>query len=903
VSPPQINSRWAVLCPSCQKKLINPNQPWPIPCETCGHRTHVKCLRPTIKWLVDLDTTIDPNQVATVCQKCFNHSGNNQTLINNIPQASGSQAIDVYRAFMAKRPARAKMPVQSLWGPYRIDPDNFIPAVTKVLDIVHSAGPKLRWAVKLGAWHQVPMTNLGSKEIILPNYFESPNALGRTHQEILDAMTGAAMHEAGHAAYDKAQTMVDAQRRISQTPGSNGWAVAMCLNIVCDYNLERRVLERYPAFRHYFTECHRWSVLDSLPTLVKALTEDGAEDKINVRLAVLVWEMLGPGDLEAAGGVISHKLKWITQKCFSILKYGYQKGLLNTEAGKIKTSRVLYELIRVINPVGYKPEVVVLPPGTTPPVPPTPPQPNQPQPDIIYVQEGSKGQSLPDDIDLPDMPPTNSESEDEPEDSDDVSDAEGQEESAGESGDPGDPGDDGADGADSGTDEGPESQESSSGPGDEETSDTEGSGTGESDEPGTGSSAGEDRTADGAGPDTDGDDSGDDEEEVTEEEAAGDDGHDYGDRDAGQADNTGLEGEDAGTPGPVGQTTGPAKGGKSGSESQADPGLDPFTGKSDLEDDPTRRSNAKKDALDDLSEEQHGQPTLKETGFPDPLTEQDGSFQRSHRQEAEQAANTPPLSIQTVPDYQVQDNRDQHAERIRQLAPVINRLKKILRFRNADWGGQQTGRRSGILTRRHVNRLSTLGSDKVFHKTMPDQTPKVRIALLVDESDSMSGSYDIAAKNAATALIQALHGIRGVKLWCWGYSLNKNPNYNYGSQHTVPTLRPYTDPFHQANPVGIEIVAMHGGTPTGEAMDHAAEVLLKGAMPDEKKVVFIITDGEAGGYVSTATAVRKHWGKVTFVHIGIGNTVDKDIPFYVGPVTDIDLLPDLLSESASEILT
>jgi hypothetical protein len=85
-------------------------------------------------------------------------------------------------------------------------------------------------------------------------------------------------------------------------------------------------------------------------------------------------------------------------------------------------------------------------------------------------------------------------------------------------------------------------------------------------------------------------------------------------------------------------------------------------------------------------------------------------------------------------------------------------------------------------------------------------------------------------------------------------------------------------------------------------MDFAAHTITHNAGPDEKCIVFILTDGEAGGYVSTATAVRKWTGKVTFVHIGIGRTADPAIPYYVGPVLDTALLPEMLDEAVSEIL-
>ena len=913
----------------------------PEPCATCGTRTHVGCLGKVIHWLVDLDLNLDPNEQVDACGRCRNHAANNFRLIEQLPHASGEEPITTYRRWFATQPPAPKKTVQSLWGDYRVDPDNFVPAVTKVLDIVHSSGPKVRWAVKLGAWNQVPMTNLAAKEIILPNYFDSPNALGRTHEEVLDAMTGAAMHEAGHAAYDSAATIIEAQRRLRYHPGESAWASSVCLNVVADYNLERKVIERYPAFRHYFTECHRWSVRDSLPQIVKELQSDGAEDRLNVRIAVLVWEMLGPGDLERAGATLTPKLTWIIKKCFDVLKYAYTKGLLNTEEGKLKTARALYELIKVVNPVGAPPSIVC---GI-----PQPPQGGQNQgPTIGGSQQpggqqgqpgGSPGDPSDDSDDSQPGGTPSDDFEDGPDDfgegddeDDDVSDAEGDEpsgQSAHTSGTPGGTGqgpdgdqdedqeedeeDGNGDGAkdsevpgrdaDSGSDGEAGEGVSGEGPEDPDSDGSEETGSGQADGDGAGSDSDRDGDPDGQGSegsDTEAEDQG-------QEGQAAESDHDgpvqKSDK-PGIADNTGPEDEEAGDPGSV--SSGPSdRGGKSGSEKGQDPKDDPFTGAGDLKDDPTRRKNAKKDALDDLSEQNKGQAEVDKDPYQAPLITPDNNFNPTHRNASEQLATPPPVNHRKAGkgDYDYSSYEIWHTNRVRTLAPVIGRLKKILRFRNADWGGRQTGRRSGTLTRRHVSRLAAMGSDKVFHKKQPDATPKVRIALLVDESESMNAeshgvSLASGAKNAATALTQALHGIRGVKLWCWGYSMHKN----YASGRYEPSIRAYVDPFHQADPITIEAPIMSGGTPTGEAMNYAAEVLTKGSAPDEKKVVFVITDGEAGGVISTGSTVRKWTGKVTFVHIGLGNTVDPAIPFYIGPVTDITLLPDLLSESVSEIL-
>lgn len=873
------------------------------------------CLGDVIHWLVDLDLSIPPNEQVKACGRCRNHAAHNFRLIEAIPHASGAEPIAIYGAWKAKQPPAPPRKVVELWGEYRVDPDNFVPAVTKVLDIVHSAGPKLRWSVKLAGWDQTPVTNMSSKEITLPNYFQSPHALGRTHEEILDAMTGAAMHEAGHAAYDTAETIIESQRRLRHRPDESPYASSMCLNVVCDYNLERKVLERYPAFRHYFTECHRWSVRDSLPNLVKALADPDAEDKLVVRLGVLVWEMLGPGDLERAGATLTPKLQWITRKCFDILKYAYTRGYLNTEPGKLRTSRALYELIKIANPVGAPPNVVQVP---QPPLPPGPPvtcgfpgqpsqnqqgqpggqqgQPGDPDEDDDDAQQPGQGgwtqaQQNPEDYDDWDPDAANDEldrlqAEQDAEDAD--NDGSGTSDSDGDQDDRGSTDRD----TDAGnTEDAAEDQEGSdqgSG-GDQEKEGSQGSGDQGVAPTLPGTDPGEDGSQDGDG--QPGSDSSTESSDTPPEDSQGQ-GHLAGDPDQpGNPDNTDAEDGDARSLTP---SSGSSQGGKSGSEIP-----DPFDGSGDLKDDPNKRKNSSRDALDDLATENKGKDQIQQNRW-DAGDIRDQSFDAAHRNQIEKLQKVPAIIPGQFPEGEEHLWPIAHQYRTKRLSPVISRLKKILRFRNVDHGGQLTGRRSGTLTRRHVNRLATLGSDKVFHSKRPDATPKVRIGLVVDESESMRGPRDEAAKDATTALQQALHGIKGVKLWVWGYSMSSS--YRGLQRQHGPTMRLYVDPFHKSDPTSLETSSMFGGTPTGECMDYAADQIMKGSTPDEKKVIFVITDGEAGGYVSTGTAVRKWWGKVTFVHIGIGQTQDPAIPFYVGPVTNIAILPDLLSESVSDIL-
>ena len=901
---PLIKSRWVADCASCSRKLVDSSRSWPIECDACNQRIHAdagpggyECANTVKDWLIDLDVDLDPDAEAMVCRPCSDDIYSQIKNMNSLnvfgaagqihqpkwqaedlyarfrqqgvtfdPMSSNlgmaQIAQDAYRAWLDAQPKIARSRTAGhVFGNYHIDTTNFVKAIGRILDVVHSTGPKLPWSIKLGAPEMVPQTNLAAKIITLPNYFASSQALGQPHEFVLDTLIGTALHEAGHAAYDQAQTIAKIGNQAIPNKGESAWGLQLALNIVCDYNLERKVLERYPGFKQYFDISVAWSVKTSLPTLVKALEKPFAEDRVDTRLMVMCWAMLCPGELTKSGAKITDKLVFIVDKCFQILKYAYGKGMLNNEPGKLATARALYELIRTTTPAGYQPKIGSNSQGTG-------------QPDDTtcgFPQPGGQG---------------------------------GQNDDGGVSQRPGRPG--GANGASQGAD---------------------GDDGGGHPRPDAGADAGS-----GAGADPDGDPDGDrgdaDQPTVGSEQA-------QEEPEAEEAEALEPMPRPLANLNPDAEKTAGA-GGVSGTgmpEAEAEPPQlfdDPWTGESDLVDRKEGRKtisplsdfqapDEEGEAIDERLE------TRDELRFDNP----DRMAEFDHRRSSEGIDNSQKPLFLKPPASAPYWLPTKHRERQKTVAPTVTELKRILRIRNADIGGKNTGRRSGVLTRRHVNRLSSLGQPNVFHQPLPDGRPSVRFALLIDESSSMHWGAGMrgkipseSARDAATALADALTGIRGVKLWVWGFSMDKattvghnvefeNPedkNQGLGSTgrktgaQNQPILRPYLTPKQKNDLTQIELPSMSGGTPTGEAMDWAATTLLKGAKPEEKKIVLVLTDGEAGGYMDTDIPIRKYWGKVDFIHIGIGGTQDPHFKYFVGPVADVAELPKALAGIAKEVL-
>lgn len=219
-----------------------------------------------------------------------------------------------------------------------------------------------------------------------------------------------------------------------------------------------------------------------------------------------------------------------------------------------------------------------------------------------------------------------------------------------------------------------------------------------------------------------------------------------------------------------------------------------------------------------------------------------------------------------------------HTRRVQRLKPAIDAYAKRLRFRNVAEHGVDSGHRSGTIDRRAVHRLPTINSTNIFYRKIERQLPKVRVAILIDDSGSMYGLPAETARDMACILGYALSRIVGVTLHIATYS-----SYLHIFQHMAAVDGA---PFQ------------NGGTPTGAAIDTFCSWIEPQASPDEQLWMFVLTDGQSQ---TSQNGIRSH-PRWTFVQLGIHTHGDVGYHHYLGPITNPADITTTMLDAIEQVL-
>ena len=153
----------------------------------------------------------------------------------------------------------------------------------------------------------------------------------------------------------------------------------------------------------------------------------------------------------------------------------------------------------------------------------------------------------------------------------------------------------------------------------------------------------------------------------------------------------------------------------------------------------------------------------------------------------------------------------------------------------------------------NMNKLVSLqaGNTNIFTKKGISRCSAASICVLIDESGSMYGGKQQAARQAAILLNEAIKHIRTVNYYCYGYS---------------DSLHIYCE-AGKSSPWSLSEVDAYGGTPTGEAMRYAARRIRR--RTNEPVLMLVITDGSA---YSTEKVLRadEELRRQRFTVIGVG---------------------------------
>ena len=187
------------------------------------------------------------------------------------------------------------------------------------------------------------------------------------------------------------------------------------------------------------------------------------------------------------------------------------------------------------------------------------------------------------------------------------------------------------------------------------------------------------------------------------------------------------------------------------------------------------------------------------------------------------------------------------ASSIRKYVPAMS---KTLSCKSREREFILCGLKSGKLD---MNKLVSLqaGNTNIFTKKGMSRCSTASICVLIDESGSMYGEKQEAARQTAILLNEAIKHIKTVNYYCYGYSGYLNVYCEAGKSH----------------PWSLSDVEATGGTPTGEAMQYAAERIRR--RTNEPVLMLVITDGSAD---NTEKVIRmdNELRRNGFTVIGIG---------------------------------
>lgn len=251
----------------------------------------------------------------------------------------------------------------------------------------------------------------------------------------------------------------------------------------------------------------------------------------------------------------------------------------------------------------------------------------------------------------------------------------------------------------------------------------------------------------------------------------------------------------------------------------------------------------------------------------------------------------------TVPEQYIKDY-----ERISPpLLAVSRRLQKQILPKLRE--NTEGGRINGLLYGRRMNARALASDDgKIFYnKKYPDDEEKMAVAVLIDESGSMStGDRVTSARTAAVVLYDFCRAL-GIPLAMYGHT------ETYDS-HPVVELYNYTDfeSVDKNDRFRVMDIAARSNNRDGAALRYTAELLSK--RPEKMKILIVISDGQPAAHKYGGTeaeadmrGIKAEYKKkgVKMFAAAIGNDRDNIEKIYKEgflDITDITKLPMYLTK-------
>ena len=168
----------------------------------------------------------------------------------------------------------------------------------------------------------------------------------------------------------------------------------------------------------------------------------------------------------------------------------------------------------------------------------------------------------------------------------------------------------------------------------------------------------------------------------------------------------------------------------------------------------------------------------------------------------------------------------------------IRAIKNSLLFRNNDIRLPSFGHRAGDIDENSLHKIS-LKDDRIMMRRDDIQDKKIAICLLVDESGSMSGSRIESARDVAISLAEGMRGISGISVSIYGHTAEEGD-----SDHCM--VREYYSPRVTDMSACMQMKG-RSENHDGFAIQHTANSFNKDYGSYDRKIMFVISDGQPAG--------------------------------------------------------
>lgn len=213
-----------------------------------------------------------------------------------------------------------------------------------------------------------------------------------------------------------------------------------------------------------------------------------------------------------------------------------------------------------------------------------------------------------------------------------------------------------------------------------------------------------------------------------------------------------------------------------------------------------------------------------------------------------------PLEPKFIFKNEIKKNPSLREKYLKKFRKEIQSIKKSLLFRNSDLSIEDYGHENGDIDENSLHKLS-YDDYRIYSEKTIRSRKNVAICLLVDESGSMTDTDRIdSAKEVAFVLAESMKSIDGVKVSVFGHTAQTADN----SDIEITCYKT----FEQNDTSGIFEMNAKQQNLDGHAIKYVAKKFANDSFNFDKKIMFVISDGEPEGYGYNGESAIRHTGSV-----------------------------------------